>query len=56
MLNGLEFYDACWCAGTGCGGHLKLGPASGLRQDELESYVAEAMQDPAFRAAYEAAP
>jgi hypothetical protein len=21
---GLEFYDACWCAGTGCGGHLPI--------------------------------
>lgn len=29
-MNGLEFYNACWCAGTGCGGHLKLGPAAGL--------------------------
>jgi len=26
-MDGLEFYDACWCAGTGCGGHLKLNPA-----------------------------
>lgn len=25
--NGLEFYDACWCAGTGCGGHLVLARA-----------------------------
>jgi hypothetical protein len=25
LTNGLEFYDACWCAGTGCGGHLVLG-------------------------------
>jgi hypothetical protein len=22
--NGLDFYDACRCAGTGCGGHLTL--------------------------------
>jgi len=27
MTNGLEFYSACWCAGTGCGGHLKLNAA-----------------------------
>lgn len=27
ITNGLEYYDACWCAGTGCGGHLVLGPA-----------------------------
>ena len=25
MKDGLRFYDACWCAGTGCGGHLVLG-------------------------------
>ena len=22
--NGLEYYNACYCAGTGCGGHLVL--------------------------------
>ena len=27
MTNGLEYYNACWCAGTGCGGHLVLAPA-----------------------------
>lgn len=27
MTNGLEYYNACWCAGTGCGGHLVLNPA-----------------------------
>ena len=26
-INGLEFYDTCYCAGTGCGGHLVLDPA-----------------------------
>ena len=26
-MNGLEYYDACWCAGTGCGGHLTLNMA-----------------------------
>ena len=26
-INGLEFYNACCCAGTGCGGHLVLNPA-----------------------------
>ena len=25
--SGLEFHNACWCAGTGCGGHVKLNPA-----------------------------
>ena len=25
--NGLEYYDACCCAGTFCGGHLVLNPA-----------------------------
>jgi hypothetical protein len=25
--NGLEYYDACYCAGTGCGGHLVLNMA-----------------------------
>ena len=25
--DGLEFYDACRCAGTGCGGHLVSSPA-----------------------------
>jgi len=24
MPDGLEFYNACWCAGTGCGGHLQI--------------------------------
>jgi hypothetical protein len=23
-MDGLEYYDACWCAGTGCGGHVKF--------------------------------
>lgn len=27
--SGLEFYDACWCAGTGCGGHYML-PMAGF--------------------------
>ena len=22
--SGLEFYNACYCAGTGCGGHVKF--------------------------------
>ncbi len=25
--NGLEYHDACYCAGTFCGGHLVLNPA-----------------------------
>lgn len=30
----LEFYDACWCAGTGCGGHLVIDVTERLA-DEL---------------------
>ena len=26
-INGLEYYDACYCAGTCCGGHLVLNSA-----------------------------
>lgn len=26
--NGLEFYNACRCAGTGCGGHANLNLAT----------------------------
>jgi len=25
VTSSLEYYNACWCAGTGCGGHPKLG-------------------------------
>jgi len=26
-INGLEYHNACYCAGTCCGGHLVLNPA-----------------------------